>query len=165
MTEETKPNAPDVGVLADSIRKAGKAQRVMEFQCPYISDFFVNLAFANKFIMTQIIDYAKEINTNFRRGVQVETEKLNEDRLREGYADWVVVGWKGLTGERLQKLIPGTKIEGAEMTKEIPYSREIAIALFEVSLEFETWVIGMATELKNYTRVSEKKKEQLANLT
>lgn len=155
----------NVQTLANSIRTAGKVQRVVEFDCPYIKGFKVKIAHANKFIMNQVIDHARETSTEFKRGRQEETERLNEDRLREGYAEWIVTGWNGLTGEQLQKLIPGAKIEGATSTQEIPYSQEIVIALFEVSLEFETWVVGIATNIKNYTKTAETKKRQNTNLS
>lgn len=157
---------PDLDRLAESIEKAGKVQRVVEFQCPYIDEFFVKIAFANKFIMTQVIDFAKETQeTVIRRGQTQEVERLNEDLLRQGYAEWIVTGWRGLTVEKLSKLIPGFKAEGADSPdQEIPYAIKIAIAIFKVSLEFEDWVVTIATNLKNYTKVSKKKEKQLENL-
>ena len=41
--------------LADFIKKAGKAQRVIEFECPFVEGFYVKIVYGNKFIMTQIL--------------------------------------------------------------------------------------------------------------
>jgi len=157
---------PDLDKLAESIEKAGKVQRVVEFQCPYIDEFYVKIAHANKFIMSQIIDFARETQESVvRRGQTQEIERLNEDLLRQGYAEWIVTGWRGLTVDKLAKLIPGFKAEGAESgEQEVPYVTKVAIALFKVSMEFETWVVGIATNLKNYTRAAKKKAKQLENL-
>lgn len=150
--------------LAEFIRKAGKEQRVIESACPYIPEFFVSIAYASKFAMNQIREASKEVFTDFRRGRE-PIEQLNDEKLRSAYAEWIIKDWRGLTVEKLRQLIPG--VETAEKTegeKEIPYNHEIAVALLESSIEFENWVIGIATEIRNYSKIAEQKKKEIENL-
>ena len=154
-----KPNE-----LAQYIKKAGKEQRVVEFQCPYIPEFFVKIAYASKFAMNQIRDASKEAYTDFRRGRE-PIEKLNDEKLRNAYADWIIKGWRGLTLGKLSKLIPGIEAEReVEAEKDIAHSEDIAVALLENSIEFENWIIDIATNVENYSRIAEQKKTEEENL-
>jgi len=157
-----KPNE-----IAEYIQKAGKTQRIVEFQCPYILEFFVSLAYASKFAMNQILEVSKEISTDFRSGGRgQETERLNDEKLRNAYAEWIIKNWRGLTIKKLQTLIPGMKVEEKiDSNTDVPHSHEVAVALLENSIEFENWVISIATNLKNYTQIAEQKKKEFENLS
>jgi len=149
--------------LAGWIRKAGKAQRTLEFQCPYVKDFFVQITYASKFILTQIREVAREIWTNPR--TREREEKMNDDKLRKEYAKQIIAGWRGLTVEKLSKFLPGIKIEGAtSKDTEVPFEADVAVAFLEVSIEFENWVVSTATEVENYSSVAEQKKAEFENL-
>lgn len=175
--------------LASFIKKAGKVQRVIEFECPYVTEFFVKISYANKFLMNQINDMASETSTDFRTNIPIE--RMNTEKLRDAYSRHITVGWRGLTIKKLQDIIPGLgvdltpervkelfpelkeEIEKAKGTEafeeviqkvEIPYSPTLACVLFEVSLEFENWVLFTATAIKNYSKVADQKKKELENL-
>lgn len=101
--------------LADFIKKAGRAQRVIEFECPFVEDFHVQIAYANKFIMNQIYDAARETSIDKKTSadyrIQVPIEKLNREKLRAAYAQHTTVGWRGLTVKKLQEIIPGLGVD------------------------------------------------------
>jgi len=176
--------------LAEFIKKAGKTQRVIEFECPFVEDFSVQIAYANKFTMNQIYDAARETKTDYR--TQVPIDKLNREKLRAAYATEITLGWKGLTVAKLQDIIPGLAVDltreklvklfpklapeveaaktDADLQKviekvDVPYSVALAISMLEVSLEFENWILFTATEIKNYSVIGEKKKAEIENLT
>jgi len=148
--------------LAELIKKAGKTKRVGEFKCPYIPEFFVKIAYASKFILTNIREIARESFTNPR--TREREERLNDDKLRSEYARQIIIDWRGLTGEKLQRILPGLKIVGKDKGEDIPYSSVIAEALLEVSLEFENWAIDMATDVENYSHIADGKEKELENL-
>lgn len=143
------------------IKKAGKAQRVGEFQCPYVKDFYVKIAYASKFVMNQIRDAAKEVVSNPR--TREREERLNDEKLRKEYTRQLILGWRGLTVGTLAKIVPGA-ISDADQAKEIPFDIETAEAILEVSLEFENWVIDVATSVDNYTSLVEQKQKEAENL-
>jgi hypothetical protein len=89
---------------------------------------------------------------------------LNEDKLREQYATKLISGWRGLTPRKLQKILPGLTVADEEMDNDVPYTKEIAIALLDSSLEFTAWVDSIATTVENFTAVEKKQEEELENL-
>jgi len=105
--------------LADFIKTAGKAQRAIDFECPFVEGFYVQIVFGNKFIMNQIYDAARE--TSAKSGPesitvpgykgQIPIDKLNREKLRAAYAQHLTLGWKGLTIRRLQDIIPGLGVD------------------------------------------------------
>ena len=107
-----KPNE-----FADLIKLAGKTQRVVEFEFPFIEGFHVQLVYASKFIMNQIYDTAREFSdkgesdTVSAYGIDIPVGKLNKEKLREAYAGQIVLGWKGLTIKKLQDIIPGLSVD------------------------------------------------------
>lgn len=158
-----KPNE-----LAEQIKKAGKQQRVIEFQCPYIPECHVSLAFANRFVLNQIREAAREVFKNSRTGLQ--EERFNDEKLRAAYAQHVIQDWKGLTYEKLQKLIPGLEIQDERAEKKIdlkddvPFDTGVAAAMLNASIEFENWVIDIASNVDNYSHIAEQKKKETENL-
>ena len=185
--------------LADFIKKAGKAQRVVEFECPFVKGFYVQIVFGSKFIMNQIHDAARDtsakggpesVSLPGYRG-QIPIDRLNREKLREAYAQYLTIGWKGLTIKRLQDVIPGLSVDltlerakklfpelaadfegvktDADLQKviekvEVPYSVKLVTAMLEVSTEFENFVLFTATDIDNYSAIGEQKKEEFENL-
>jgi hypothetical protein len=148
--------------LVESIRKAGKAERIAEFKCPYIADFFVKVAYASKFVLNQIREASTETSTNVR--TREPEERLNDEKLRDEYSRRIIHGWRGLTPEKLEKILPGLELEGIEPDEEIPFSQEIALAILEVSLEFEDWVVSTAITVENFTKKLKENQKDLENL-
>jgi len=155
--------------LGAFIKKAGESQRVSEFQYPFASTFFVSVAYASKFLLNQIREASKETFMNPR--TRQSEDRINEDKLRNEYARIIMKGWRGLTVKVLNLLVPGLDIvmekEGgvaAELDVEIPYDQALANVIMRNSLDFESWIIDIATNSSNYTRIAEIKKEQLENL-
>jgi len=148
--------------FAGLIRKAGKAQRTSEFSCPYIKDFKVEIAYASKFVLNQIREVAREIHGNPRTGQK--EERINEDKLRDEYARQIIREWKGLTPSKLADILPGVEFKDEDGARPIEFSHDVAVALLEASLEFEAWVIDIATEVKNFKHVAERQEELEENL-
>jgi len=151
--------------LAGWIRKAGKRERVVELQYPYagLNDVFVSIGYASKFILQQIREAAKEFYMNPR--TRQQEERLNDEKLKKEYAAFIIKGWRGMTVERLRKLVPTLEVDAAvDPTTEVPYSQDVALSIMEVSMDFETWIIDSAQNVENFARVAEAKKEQYENL-
>ena len=157
MAEKTKVD------LAEWIRKAGKSQRVVEFQYPYLPGLFISIAHASKFILQQIREIAKESFINPR--TREQEDRFNDEKLRSEYCRHIINGWRGLTIATMKKIVPGLSVEGgSDDSTEIPFSHDVAMAIMEVSIEFENWVLASAMDTGNFTRVDEKKKEEFENL-
>jgi len=153
--------------LAEQIKKAGRQQRIIEFQCPYIPECHVSLAFANRFVLNQIREAAREVFKNPRTGLQ--EERFNDEKLRVAYAQHVIQNWKGLTYEKLQKLIPGLEIKDeagkpVKLEDSVPFDTVVASAMLNASIEFENWVIDIASNVDNYSHIAEQKKKETENL-
>ena len=143
--------------LVGMIEKAGKVQRTIEFEYPFIEKFFVNVTYANKMILITIRDASKEV----KRDGEI---RFNEPKLRREYVTQIVRGWRGLTARKLQKLIVGLECEEADLDKEISFSKEVAEAIMGVSIDFEDWVIKTATNAEKYTKIEEEKNKEFENL-
>jgi hypothetical protein len=149
--------------IAGYIEKAGKSQRVVEVECPYVKGFFVKIAYLSKFLLNQISELARERSKNPRTGAS--ESRFNEEKLREGYVNYIVLDWRGLTCANLQKLLPGLKVdEGQDLNKEITYDRKLAYSLLTYSIEFENWVVSVTNDIENYSAIGEQKKEEFENL-
>jgi len=113
--------------------------------------------------LTQIREASREIWTNPR--TREREEKMNDDKLRREYARHIIKGWRGLTVEKLLRIVPGAAVEGAiSADSEVPFDIDIAIAFLEVSIEFENWIVSTATEVENYSSIGELKKAEYENL-
>lgn len=139
------------------IRKAGKAQRTIEFPYPFIDEFFVNVTYANKMILMTIRDVSKEVKRDGE-------ERFNEPRLRKEYVNQIIRGWRGLTTRKLQRLIVGLECAEEDLDKDIPFTKEVAEEIMAVSVNFEEWIIKTATNTDNYTKIEEEKNKEFENL-
>ena len=148
--------------LVGMIKKAGKAQRTVEFLCPYTKEFYVDITWASKVILMTIRDASVEVFFNTK--TRDREERLNDDKLRNEYVDQIVRGWRGLTPRELKKLLPGFTCEEENLDDDVPFEREIALVLMEYSVDFESWIIDTATLTENYTTVEEKKNKEFENL-
>lgn len=159
--------------LAGWIKKAGESQRVSEFQYPFATGLYVNVSYASKFLISQIREASKEMFMNPR--TRQQEERLNDEKLRTEYARTILKGWRGLTLETLKILVPGVDViierdladRGEEVTEaktEIPFDSSLAKVIMQNSMDFENWVIDIATNSANYTKIAEVKKDQYENL-
>lgn len=155
--------------VARFVEKAGKAQRAVEMECPYIQGFMVKIAYLSKFLLNQISEVAKERSKNPRTGAR--EDHFNEEKLREAYAQYIVLDWRGLTYAGLRKLLPSLEFKNEkgeqiviDETAPVNYDKKIVVAVLNSSLEFENWIVGVCNELENYTAVAIAKKEEFENL-
>jgi len=168
--------------IATWITKAGKTERIAEFQYPYLDGFYVDIAYASRFQLNQIRQLAAEPYTD--RRTRDEKERYNEDKLNLGYAERIVKGWRGLTVGTLDGLIPGSfdqakaQIEEDSKKKseakalsdddirdmEVMYSVETTVAILSSSVDFVNWIVDTAGDAKRYSSMAAKKKEEYENL-
>lgn len=169
----------DFGNLTAAIEKAGKTKRVKEFEWSFLPGFFVDLVYVSKHHITQMRESARTYEVNPRN--QQKEEKFNEQKIWAFYADRIIKSWKGFTVKHLVTLMPALVIEtvadlkkyfpkqeipaDAEVTDfEIGYARQLAMALFKSSIEFENFVVNTASDLRNYAEIAKEKEAQLENL-
>jgi hypothetical protein len=164
------PNVPiKMEEVAGFVEKAGKVQRVVEMECPYIPGFMVKVAYLSKFLLNQISEVAKERFKNPRTGSR--EDRFNEEKLRDAYSVYIVLDWRGLTFKGLRKLLPSLEFkneQGDDITVDenaaVPYDRKLVVALLNSSLEFENWVVNVANDLENFSMLAESKKAEYENL-
>lgn len=162
--------------------KAGKTERIAEFQYPYIDGFFVQIAYGSRFVLNQIRQLAVEPYTD--RRTRTQEEKLNDEKLHLGYAERIVKGWKGLTVGVMDRLIPGTideaVIQYEEQAKKNPdfkvpplteiietvveYSIPTAMSILSNSIDFMNWVVEVAGDSNRYSEVATQKQKEFENL-
>lgn len=164
MDEQTKVAQISTKDLIGWIKKAGESERVLEFQYPFVSNLFFLVAYASKHVLQQIREECKESFFNTR--TRQPEERLNEDKMRKAYSRLIIRGWRGMSLAKLQQIVPGVvpDREGISPEIEVPYEEELAAVLIQYSIEFENWVIDVATNVSNFSSVALKKKEQLENL-
>jgi len=173
---------PDQKDVAAWVSKAGKTEQIGEFQYPYLPDFFVTVAFGSRFILNQIRQLAVEPYTD--RRTRSREERLNDEKLQLGYAERIVKGWKGMTVEKLESLIPGTIDVATEQYKkakeanpelkspslndikkiEVEYSVPTAAQILGNSIDFMNWIVEIAGDSANYAKVGARKEGEYKNL-
>jgi hypothetical protein len=154
------------------IKKAGEAERVSEFSYNYVPDVFLTLAYASKFAFSQIREGCKETRVN--KFTRQPEETLNEEKLRLEYARFIIKGWRGVTPEKLNQIVPGIKMviekeklgknEPFDPAEEIPYHYEIGAVLLQYSRDFENFILTVAGSAENFANVAEAKKSEYENL-
>jgi len=156
------------------IKKAGKTERTKEFE--YADGFFVKLAYASRFIWNQVREDGRDIKP-ITRGRSGE-EQFNEPKLRKAYALRVIQGWRGLTVEKMDALIPGffdvakagileqdqTKTDEEIGETEVEYDEETAFTLVDNSMDFDNWVFDVSRDTEKFQNVAERKKKEYENL-
>jgi len=147
--------------LTQAIRKAAEAEVVVEFEYPYIPGLYFNIAYASKHLLQQILDGAKE--NYFNPKTRMQEERTNSAKFNRLAARQLVRGWRGLTVKSLKSLIVGLSTSASDNT-EIPYSEELAYALMDASLDFQNWVVSVATDVSNFSGIAQTKAEQYENL-
>ena len=162
--------------------KAGKTERIAEFQYPYIDGFYVQVAYGSRFVLNQIRQLAAEPYTD--RRTRTREEKLNDEKLQLGYAERIVKGWRGLTVGSLDRLIPGTLDEAVIQYEEeakknpefkipplteivetiVEYSITTAASILGNSIDFMNWIVDVAGDSDRYSEVATQKQKEFENL-
>jgi len=174
-----KPEQKDIAGWA---AKAGKTERIAEFQYPFIDGLYVQIAYGSRFVLNQIRQLAAEPYTD--RRTRTREEKLNDEKLQLGYAERIVKGWKGLTVGLLDRLIPGTIDEAVAQYEEqakknpdfkvppleeiiattVEYSIPTAMSILGNSIDFMNWVVDTAGDSDRYSEMATRKQKEFENL-
>lgn len=174
-----KPEQKDIALWA---AKAGKTERIAEFQYPYIDGFYVQVAYGSRFVLNQIRQLAAEPYTD--RRTRTKEEKLNDEKLQLGYAERIVKGWRGLTVGVMDRLIPGTIDEAVAQYEEeakknpdfkvpplteiietiVEYSIPTAASILGNSVDFMNWIVDVAGDSDCYSEMATQKQKEFDNL-
>lgn len=126
-----------------------------------IPGFSVNVAYVSKQHMLQILDTCTQRVWN-KESRQFE-DKLDREKVAKHWAEKVVLGWRGLTLGKFQKLFP---IEVPEDQKEQEVTSDIAnrVALLWNSGDFENWCLAVATSPDYFVGQKKQAETDLKNL-
>jgi len=112
--------------------------------------FEVNLAYVSKQHMIQIFETCS-VRTWDRESRQF-IEKADREKVAKHWAKKVVLGWRGLTLEKFQKLFP-IEVLPEQRTLEVEPSEENRIALLWNSADFENWCLATATSPEQFEQI------------
>jgi hypothetical protein len=161
MTEQNEVKRVGAAELISAIKKAGASEKVVEFQYPYVTEVFFSLAYASKQLLKGITDEARESFFNTRSRQQ--EDRINDEKFSRASARQLIKSWRGLTVGRLRKIVVGLEISGDD-NQEVLYDEELAFVMMDNSIDLQLWVVNTATDVSNYARIAEVKKEQYQNL-
>jgi hypothetical protein len=126
-----------------------------------IPGFEVNLAYVSKQHMIQIFETCS-VRT-WDKETRAFIEKADRGKVAQHWADKIVIGWKGLTLSKFQRLFPIDVPVGQE-DLEVPPTLENRIALLWNSSDFENWCLAVATSPDNFVDVRKKAETEIAQL-
>lgn len=89
------------------------------------------------------------VTTKFSRQTRMPEEVFDDEKFVEKFALKTIKNWSGLTLEHLSSLIL-IETEGQDLTKELEYSQENAVALISGSSEFDNWLNEVVFDLDNF---------------
>lgn len=148
--------------LISAIKKAGKAEKVVEFQYPYVPDVFLRISYASKQLLKMITEEAKESFFNVQ--TRQQEDRLNDEKFNRAAARELLKGWRGLTINGLKTILAGRGEILGDPEQEVTFDEELAFTLMDASLELQAWVINVATNVTNFSKVAEQKADELKNL-
>jgi len=159
MTDEKRASVQE---LISAIQKAGKAEKVVEFQYPYVPSVFIRVSYASKQLLKQIIEEAKESFFNVQNRQQ--EDRINDEKFNRAAARELLKGWRGMTISGLKTILAGRGEITGSLDQDVPFDEELAFTLMDASLELQAWVINVATNVTNFAKIAEKKADELKNL-
>jgi len=159
MTEEKKVTRDEL-ILA--IQKAGKSEKVVEFQYPYVPSVFFRVSYASKQLLKQITEEAKESFFNIQ--TRVQEDRLNDEKFNRAASRELLKGWRGLTVGSVGVIMAGRMVVEGDPSQEVAFDEELAFTIMDASLELQRWVIDIASNVTNYSKVAERKVAELKNL-
>lgn len=123
---------------------------------PGIRTFVVELAFIPRDEIAAMRE--KHLTISFNRLSKAKEETVDVDKFMADYISKAVVGWKGLTYEVIQKLVPA-EIDESVLAQEIPFTTEDALWLVKNSSEFDSFISDSMGQAELFSVI--KKEEQL----
>lgn len=159
MSDEQRASVQE---LISAIKQAGKAEKVVEFQYPYVPSVFMLISYASKQLLKQITEEAKESFFNVQ--TRQQEDRINDEKFNRAAARELVKGWREMKIKDLKTILAGRgEIKGAP-DQDVPFDEELAFTLMDASLELQAWVINVATNVTNFSKIAEKKADELKNL-
>lgn len=123
----------------------------VETEFPGMPGFKVKLTFLSRETLVSI--RKKSTKTVFKNRQPVE--ELDDEKFTALYVAAVIKGWSGFRYEYLEKLAP-VDISGKDPETTLPYTEENALAIMKSSVDFDSFVNDVVSDLGNFSKSSSK---------
>lgn len=110
--------------------------------------FEVKVAYLSRDELSKIRNTVTRVSWSPKTRQKEET--IDNELFISEFVKACVLGWKGLTLKHAQRLLPVSIPEGAELTEEIDFSPEEAVALAANSNVFDAWLNDVIFDLANF---------------
>lgn len=128
-----------------SIAKLAVSTRKAQFK--YKDSFEVELCYISKGKLEEIRKDCQVMKIDEATGISYP--ELDGDKFQERYAESIITGWKGLTGNILAGMLLIDE-EELDLEEEIDYSPENALYLIRNCSRFDAWLRGKLDSLDNF---------------
>ena len=132
-----------MSIIGNSVAK----DRVVEVEYPSIENFFVSIRYVTRDELTKIRN--RSLSYKFNKRTHQREEEVDSDKFLEYYSDKVIAGWNGLKIKHLPLLVP-TDLGDQDVEKDIPYSKDEALALLRNSTEFDAFISDCMSNLETF---------------
>ena len=128
-----------------------------EYPDPAFEGFTVELCYLARAEIQKI--RTKCISMVYSKKTHKPEEKLDDDLFLKLYVSKVIKGWEGLTAGYLADLMP-IDISAIDVNTAIDFTEANALSLMQNSVEFDSWVSGVVSDLALFNKNSLSKKEK-----
>ena len=147
-----------------SFKNLAKKDAFAQFSYPGLEGFIVNLKHLNKDEANRVGDYCSIKKYNPR--TKAYDYDFDVEKYKDYMAEHIIVDWKGLTYEKLNKMVVldmnELKTAGVQMSDTVEPTFENKKELLEMSIDFSNWVSDMIREAQNFAELQ--KKAEFENL-
>lgn len=119
-----------------------------DFECELAPGFVVTVAFISKKDM-QAIGAASEV-VKYDAGTKTRRTTSDSEAYNRKLSEYAVKGWRGLTVERLSKLLP-VDPNGIAPETDVEYTPKNAEHLLANSVDFDGWLAGICFNAANFS--------------
>jgi hypothetical protein len=121
-----------------------------EFKLTGFGDFKVTLNHLSKSELARIRE--NSLVTKMDEETGIPYTDLDKDKYLDNYAEKAILGWTGLTGHVLSKLVLIDEDRFGNLDEEVDFSVTNAVSLLDNSKIFDTWVSQTLGKLDNFRK-------------
>ena len=117
----------------------------------YTDGFKVEMRFITRSAFTALAEKNRRMewdSESHKRVETVDSEKVNREFVKK-----YVIGWEGLTPEKLVEMVPIDPDTDFSEIEEIPFSFDNAFLLMTENADFEAFVVNNAVDVGNFQSV------------
>ena len=128
----------------------------------YVEGFSIEVSYVGREELSKL--YEKYTKKKYSRKTKRMEEILDRDSLIESWADRAIKNWKGLTMEKVAKILP------IELSKEdnpnavVPCEHDNRVALIRHNSDFETFIVDACTDTSMFSGLLKQKEKEAENL-